>query len=153
MKLSIKKWVIVDLDGTICDCKHRLDAAKDGRWDEFHAMCKDDVPFPDIVSLVATLAATGHSLFYLSGRDERQRLVTIDWFTANGVPQPDVMRLRPTGDYRKDGVLKTEMITEFFGSQENALARVLFCLDDRDQSVEALRNYGLTVLQVREGDY
>ena len=31
-----KKWIIVDLDGTICDCAHRLDMAKDGRWEDFH---------------------------------------------------------------------------------------------------------------------
>lgn len=151
--MTKRNWIVVDLDGTICDCKHRVDMAKDGRWDDFHAACSGDAPFPEIVSLVATLAATGHRLFYLSGRDERQRLATIDWFTANNVPQPDVMRLRPIGDYRKDGDLKTDHLINFFGSQEEAQARILFALDDRDQSVEALRNFGLIVLQVREGDY
>ena len=119
-----KKWIIVDLDGTICDCAHRLDMAKDGRWEDFHAACKDDVPFPAIVSLVATLAATGHSLFYLSGRDESQRLPTIDWFTRHSVPQPDIMRLRPSGDFRKDGELKTDHLNTFFGSQEDGYCPV-----------------------------
>lgn len=146
-------WIVVDLDGTICDCKHRLDYAKDGRWDEFHAACKDDVPFPKIVALVEILQQAGHSLLYLSGRDESQREATILWFERHAVPMPDVMFLRPSGDYRKDGILKTEILTAFFGTQEDAQRRIAFCLDDRDQSVEALRNYGLTVLQVREGDY
>lgn len=148
---KIPTWIVVDLDGTICDCAHRVDLAKAGKWEEFHDACRDDKPFSKIVTLLRALK--NYQLLFLSGRGEEWRQDTIDWLSRHSVPLPDMLLLRPKGDYRRDGVLKTELLTELFGSQKAALDSILLALDDRDQSVEALRNYGLTVLQTREGDY
>lgn len=149
---KIPTWIVVDLDGTICDCAHRVELARVGKWDEFHDACKDDKPFDKIVQLLY-IVADRYQLMYLSGRGEAWREMTLAWIEKHMIPLPDALVLRPRDNFEKDGVLKTKALVDFFGSKSEALASILFALDDRDQSVEALRNFGLTVLQVREGDY
>lgn len=147
------KWIVVDLDGTLCDCSHRVSLAQAGQWDEFHSLCKDDKPYEPVVVVVNCMAYAGYRFMALSGRDERQRKATLDWMVQWGVTPPDEVLLRPKGDYRPDVELKIAMLEQHFGSKEAVLESVKFCLDDRDKVVEGLRNYGLTVWQVREGDY
>lgn len=152
MLAKIPTWIVVDLDGTVCDCAHRVHLAKAGQWDEFHDACKEDKPFPKIVQLLYALSDR-YQLLFLSGRGEAWRQATTDWLEREMVPLPDALILRPKDNFEKDGVMKARALVDFFGSQAEAVASILLALDDRDQSVEALRNFGLTVLQVREGDY
>lgn len=150
--MTNKRWIVLDLDGTICDCSHRVTLAQAGLWDEFHALCKDDKPFWPVVEALRELDRAFYFVV-VSGRDERQLKVTQEWFENWSVPVPEVMLLRPKDDFRPDVELKIGLIESFFGTKENALESVAFCLDDRDKVVEGLRNYGLTVFQTREGDY
>lgn len=146
------KYIVVDLDGTLCDCSHRVSLAQAGQWEEFHSLCKDDKPYWPVVEVLRSLEERHHLLF-LSGRNASQLKATADWCENWSVPCPADILLRPKDDYRPDIELKTSLLEEFFGSKEQVLASVLFCLDDRDKVVEGLRNYGLTVFQTREGDY
>lgn len=148
----MSQWIVVDLDGTLCDVGHRVHLAQAGQWDEFHALCPHDKPVTAVVELVRALEKV-HSIMVVSGRDERQLYNTEVWLKAQSLLKPDVILLRPKDDYRPDVELKTGLLENFFGGKEAVLNRVLFCLDDRDKVVEGLRNYGLTVFQVREGDY
>lgn len=146
------QYIVVDLDGTLCDCSHRVTLAQAGQWDEFHALCKDDVPFHKIADMLLALSAH-YKMLVVSGRSATQLKATLDWMVIWACFTPEEVLLRPKDDYRSDIELKTGLLEEFFGSKEAVLASVAFCLDDRDKVVEGLRNYGLTVLQVREGDY
>jgi hypothetical protein len=57
--------------------------------------------------------------------------------------------MRPTGDRRKDWVVKSEL----YRDHNEPRYEVLLVLDDRDQVVRAWRELGLTVFQVAEGDF
>tara|TARA_R110000824_G_scaffold15883_3_gene66572 strand:+ start:12958 stop:13398 length:441 start_codon:yes stop_codon:yes gene_type:complete len=143
--------VIVDLDGTLCDCVHRQHHAQQSQWDEFHAKLMDDDPYWDVQWFLRKLPETLRVLA-VTGRNEGFRQMTYDWLDKHSIVIDDVL-MRPTGDFRPDDVLKPQLLQEHFGSKDLVIDNVIFVLDDRDKVVEAWRNYGLTCWQVRPGGY
>ena len=148
------QWIVVDLDGTLADCSHRIDFAHAKDWDSFHAACPEDPVFEDVKNAVISILSFGVNLNVIicTGRNEKYRKQTTDWLSKHGF-LPDVLLMRPDNDWSKDGELKTKLLSEHFGSLEEARRRVLFILDDRDSSVEGLRNAGFPVWQVRPSGY
>ncbi|MFJ5071268.1 hypothetical protein ACIQC7_33105 [Kitasatospora sp. NPDC088556] len=57
--------------------------------------------------------------------------------------------MRPTGDSRRDSIVKVEI----FDAHVRDTYNVTCVLDDRTQVVQAWRAIGLTVLQVADGDF
>jgi phosphoglycolate phosphatase-like HAD superfamily hydrolase len=153
----IKDTIILDLDGTLADCGHRLHLASGKDWPAFHALSVEDKPHEDIMHFIEALQNgqmfNDHfSVVICTGRNEEFRLITHAWLTRHGITY-DALLMRPNDDYSKDGELKVRLLAEHFGSIEEARRRVLFALDDRDTSVEGLRNAGLPVWQVRPSGY
>ena len=144
------KWVIFDLDGTLSNAAHRVHLAQAGQWDAFHAAGADDPAYDDMVELWRLLDEQ-YSILVLTGRTENHAKATQDWLWKNHII-PDELIMRPVGDYRLDGKFKIAMLEQFFGSKENVLGDVFLVIEDRDQVVEALRDYGLRVLQCRASD-
>ena len=56
--------------------------------------------------------------------------------------------MRPKDDYRKDNIIKKEILDKI-RSQYN----VLFAYDDRNQVVDMLRENGIKVFQVEDGNF
>ncbi len=144
-----KSCVILDLDGTLCDNGHRVNFAKMGMWDEFHSGLTQDKPFSDVWhflhhNMLRVIACTG--------RNERYRTQTMRWLSNHDVAV-EALLMRPDDDFTKDYDMKIKLIEGFFGDKEAALKQIAFCLEDRDQVVEAFRNYGLPTWQVRMGEY
>jgi FMN phosphatase YigB (HAD superfamily) len=150
-KGTMEKFIIVDLDGTICDCSHRIAFAQSKEWDEFHARLMDDRPNADVVDIVMKLASR-MSIIVLTGRDERFAEPTRRWLRKNGIIV-DALIMRPEGDYTPDHELKPRLLFEHFKSKEEALRNVSVILDDRDKVVAAFRDHGFPCWQVREGTY
>jgi hypothetical protein len=144
------QYIVVDLDGTLCDIGHRVDYAKAGQWDDFHSRCPKDMPHMDVLNLLN--AAVTYNILACTGRNERYRNLTIDWIMHHGAPVEEIL-MRPDDDYRQDAVLKIGLLEDHFGSRDEVIKSVAFCLDDRDKVVEAYRNYGLPAWQVRLGEY
>lgn len=109
------KTVIVDIDGTISDGRHRLHfvrpapgVARD--YEAFHSRCGED---PVIASVYATVWALAHNknqIVFCTGRPNIYREATQDWLDDNNVPY-DELHMKPLGDSRpapeyKLGVLK-----------------------------------------------
>jgi hypothetical protein len=63
--------VIVDIDGTVADCAHRVHLAQATEWDEFHALSPYDTPKFETVEFIKVLQAQGYIIFGLTGRDEK----------------------------------------------------------------------------------
>lgn len=144
-------WIVYDLDGTITDCSHRVHLAQAGLWEEFNAEAVDDKLRPD-VALVMKALEEDYSTMIVTGRDVKYRKLTLDWLWTKGITV-DVLLMREKDDYRSDHEVKIALLEKFFGNKASVLNSVMMCLDDRDKVVEALRNYGLRVWQVRQGDY
>lgn len=145
-----KRYLIVDIDGTVSNASHREELAQAGKWDEFHEQSGGDVPYPDIVDILRHISHL--TLVGCTGRNEKYRQRTFDWLLSHNL-MLDHLLMRPDNDFTKDVELKIRLLEGFFGSKELVISNVLAVFEDRDRVVEGLREYGLTVLQPRAGAY
>jgi len=147
------KFVVFDMDGTLADCSHRLQYAQSKQWDEFHSRSKDDDVIVRVADLMVVLASVA-DIIILTGRPEKYRPVTQQWLDDSHLSIfCDEIIMRPDDDWTSDGEMKINALEKRFGSKEEVLSNVWMVIDDRDSVVEALRNYGLTVLQPAVGGY
>lgn len=140
--------VVVDLDGTVSDCGHRLHFIEGGPtkdWDAFYDGIKDDPPHLDICSLVRSIPAP---LYFVTGRPERVRKATERWLEDHMLV-PTLLLMRGDDDHAEDFVIKLDHLTRIGLTP----ADVWFILEDRDQVVKAYRERGFRVLQVCNGAY
>ena len=150
------KYVVVDLDGTVADCTHRLHfingETKD--WKGFFEACKDDKPIASMIDMVRALNERYYNVIFLTGRSELARNVTQEWLQANNLWNYDDLIMRPLEDYRQDSVVKLEMLNDYIRTNLNDDKEAIgFILEDRATVVKSFRDAGFKVLQVAEGDF
>lgn len=160
--MSYKQFAIFDIDGTLMNCDHRAHLAKAREWDSFHEAMVWDVPYLDMCKLAQKLDAAGCTILCVTGRNEQYRIRTERQLVEHEVPC-EALIMRPNDDFTRDNELKIRLIEEYFSafdesfggetSKQKILDSVLIVLEDRDHCVAALRDYGFTVLQPREGTY
>jgi predicted kinase len=135
--------IICDLDGTIAlheGVRNVYDGSK----------CHlDRVNIPVEFVLQACVGLEDTKIIYLSGREEKWRGQTLQFLCDNLLPYQDMLFMRPTGDSRKDSIVKQELFDQHVRGRFN----VRFVLDDRNQVVEFWRAIGLTCLQVADGNF
>ena len=139
--------IICDLDGTLCNCDHRLQYAEKKEWYTFNALCVDDTINEDVANIIRNLKSDDTKIYIVTGRDEIFRDQTIDWLQLNDVSY-DELFMRPENDHRPDHVIKQEILNEKIDE-----SKVWFVLDDRKSVVDMWRSNGLRCLQVQEGDF
>lgn len=160
--------VIVDLDGTLCDSRHREHLAQAKEWDAFHERLVNDNPYADVKALVNTFhkEAPHHCIVALTGRTDKYRQKTNDWLNLHEVKVCSLL-MRPENDWRSDAVIKPELLARHFlkGHQDDpteaqieaalkeAQKEVLMILEDRDIMVARWRDLGFQCWQVRDGGY
>lgn len=138
------KTVIVDIDGTVADCRHRLHHVLPGGkrdWKSFFAEIPHDPPIQPVVDLVQSLAQS-FRIVMASGRSEDERDVTVAQLDAFGVPY-DRMYMRASGDTRPDDVVKRQILA---GIREDGYEPFIV-IDDRQSVVDMWRDEGLVCLQ------
>lgn len=138
--------IIVDLDGTVA-----LHNRSPYDYDSLHT----DSPNAPIIDIVNNERDLGTHILFTSGRPDSHYDMTIEWLDKHvgidPVSDPDYSKLfmRKTGDTRMDAIVKGEI----FDAKIRHNYNVLYCLDDRNQVVDAWRKMGLTCLQVAPGDF
>lgn len=143
---DLPKCVIFDMDGTL---------ALMGDRNPFDASTSDQdaVNEPVMELLNLHVQITGHKVFIFSGREEKYRTQTALWLVKNFSAQWEQfvqLEMRPTGDQRKDFLVKSDMFDKNVRGQYD----VQCCIDDRDQIVNFYRHeLGLNVFQVNEGSF
>jgi FMN phosphatase YigB (HAD superfamily) len=152
--LRQRRWVVFDIDGTVSDASHRQQLAQAKEWDQFHSLAAEDKVIVPVANLVRVLSGTAQVMF-LTGRPEKFRFATEKWLHDSGLEfYYDHLLMRDDGDFlTKDIDMKVAKLEKFFGNKFNVLHQVWMVLDDRQQVVEGLRNYGLTVLQPAASSY
>jgi len=147
----MKDTIIVDLDGTLCDCSHRQHhvQGKPKNWDAFYAGVIADEPNEAVFRVVERLRHK-YEIIFCTGRPERCRRDTAEWLVTNLSFLSDdyTLLMRKDGDYRADYIVKQEMLDTHIDKE-----RVLFVLEDRKQVVDMWRANGLTCFQVAEGNF
>jgi predicted kinase len=168
--------VIVDIDGTVADCEHRMHHIKPAwetgtdcsshfpesnggcsncgykpkkNWAAFHdpKLVAQDTLIEPLSKLVGAMFHYGYHIIFLTGRDTSIAKVTEDWLNENLGTHYKHLFMRQSGDSRKDYEHKLEVLS--FIPKD----RVVFILEDRDQCVRAFRDAGYTCLQVKDGAY
>lgn len=143
------KAIIVDLDGTLCNTDHRQHhvTAKPKDWMAFYGKLNQDAPNKWCLYLIDGMRGLAEIIF-VSGRPDEYYEQTKMWLEGHGL---DIWPLfmRKSGDFRKDSIVKHEI----YHTHIEPHYEVLFCVDDRQQVVDAWRELGLTCLQCAKGDF
>jgi len=137
--VNLPEAAIVDTDGTV--------ARMNGRGPYDGHMVHTDLPIDNVITLVRRLAQYGVKIIGVSGRDEKYRDVTEEWWRANGIPFHEFY-LRPAGDRRNDSVVKLEIFDQHIRNRFNVTA----VIDDRLRVVRMWHALGLTVYRVGDPD-
>lgn len=142
---------IWDIDGTLADCTHRQHylRVKPKKWKQWEAGIKDDTPLHNTVFMYHLLKNNGNRCVLATGRMEHEREATLEWLNRACDIFPEKLYMRASGDYRDDGIVKSEMLDQMLLDGYDPV--VVF--DDRDRVVKMWRERGLTCYQTQYGDF
>lgn len=154
----MKKFVVVDLDGTLSYVKCPLV----WNWDWFYERIgtEHDVPIEPIAELVRNLHKS-YRIIFCTGRKTQHTVgynnvdvlqKTFDWLVKHNLFESDsVLLMRRPTDNRPDKVTKIrnlQILLKKLGVPKSAVA---FVIDDIQNVVDAWREEGYTVLQPTDG--
>lgn len=152
--------IIVDLDGTLANCDHRLhflrkdliddnSKAKNKKqnWKMFFKGLKDD-PVNEWCNEIINKFKNDHVILLVSGRPDTYKVETVKWLKAHKIYYNKLI-MRKGNDHRNDSIVKKEIYENEIKPEFN----VKFCVDDRQRVVDAWRELGLVALQCSKGDF
>lgn len=135
--------IIVDMDGTLSDCSHRVHHAKAKDWDAFHETIALD-PANSHVLLAVRQFSILYDIVISTGRPERYREVTHNWLKEHRVKYARLY-MRGSEDFRSAAMIKRDHLAMIRHSYDPWLV-----LEDTTSVVKMFREEGLTVFQVAE---
>jgi len=147
------KDIVFDIDGTLANCEHRQHflRSKPKNWRAFEKGIHLDSPHDDIIWLLKTLHAAGNTIILASARNENEREATETWLreVAGIGGLYTKLYLREAGDYRDDGIVKSEILDQMYADGFDPT----MVFDDRNRVVNMWRERGIRCLQVAPGDF
>lgn len=138
--------IIVDIDGTLADMRHRRHFVVDGNhdWKSFNESMVMDTPIIPIVTLVTSIASEmEHLIVLVTGRSEEYREHTEEWLQDHYVPYWKLF-MRQMNDSRPDHVIKEEILRHLI---ETHRFKPDLVIDDRQDVVDMWRRNGIITLQ------
>lgn len=135
--------IIVDIDGTIADMRHRRHFVVDGNddWKSFYESMVEDTPIQPVVDLVNELYRH-NKILLVTGRPNNYCIHTHEWLQKYKI-QYHKLYMRKMGDSRFDYIIKEEILAEIMiGVGKPDLA-----IDDRQDVVDMWRRNGIICLQ------
>ena len=147
---------VFDLDGTLCDITHRLKYIRNSNgtrlvhpnWEKFFKECVNDEPLSGTIEILKSLQRCEKFVCICSGRSDEVQAETMEWLQLQGI---DIIRLilvmRKDGDYRKDTIVKDELLTNVLKILNNEYEGVTWnpiIFEDRKQVVDMWRSKGFT---------
>ena len=138
--------VVVDLDGTLANCLHRIPLVRNGNhdWDKFFKEVVNDTPYEDMTRLVTLLYGSGLDIVIVSARRKDTESDTLNWLHKH---LPNVafalVLVRENGDHSPDQELKKKWLDTIDKEQ------ILFVLEDRQRVVDMWRANGVRCLQAQ----
>ncbi len=146
----MKKAIIVDLDGTLCNVEHRVShvLGEEKDWKSFNEALVHDTIYDWCQELIRVMHKEQYKVLFVTGRGEDYRDLTVNWLSKNNVSYHQLY-MRKSNDFREDNEVKLEI---YRGSIEQHY-QVLFVLDDRLSVVKMWRDIGLVCLQCDWGNF
>lgn len=147
------KAIICDLDGTLCNVKHRLHfiEGKKKDWEAFHNALINDTANEDVIEKLVLHEFREEFVIFVTGRPSRYSTETLTWLRLQ-VPSSvlfDIHQIfmRPQGDTRPD----TELKADIYENQIKPHFDVVKVYEDRPSVIRMWRSKGLEVEDVGEG--
>jgi phosphoglycolate phosphatase-like HAD superfamily hydrolase len=141
--------ICFDLDGTLCNVSHRRQyvATKPRNWDAWNAGIINDKPNLPVLEVFNALKDR-FPIFFVSGRSDDYRDVTVEWFEKHGIFESDYncLLMRKCGDHRDDAIVKGEIADEI----ENNY-KIFAVFDDRKKVNEEWLRRRYFVFDVSQG--
>lgn len=143
---------VFDIDGTLANGDHRLHhilkQPKD--WKTFFAEVGKDEPISHMIKLIRHLSMAGMPIVYVTGRSDECRDATVEWIRKHvAIMSGQALYMRKAGDYTDDNILKVQMLEQV---RSDGFEPIMM-FDDRNRVVKAVRESGLPVMHVAEGDF
>lgn len=146
--MTKRNCFIFDLDGTICDVRHRRQyvATKPRNWDAWNVGLLNDKPHKAVRMVYQALRHQFEAdLIIVSGRSDDYKEQTIKWLTDNEIFY-DHLYMRKYKDHRDDSVVKSEIADEIEKTHN-----IIGVFDDRKRVVNMWIERGIWVFDVGQG--
>ncbi len=152
--LKGEKVVICDLDGTLCDVKHRLHFVKNlpegekKNWKAFFEAIPHDTVRTEVLDKLLALEEAGNKIIFVSARPDTYREQTEAWLerALKGYKLHSALIMRDSRDKRDDTETKAEIYEKYL---KNLTITKVF--DDRPSVIRMWREKGLDVEDVGAG--
>ena len=141
--------IIVDIDGTLADCTHRLHHVKSlpQHWDLFYAGMSDDKPIQPVIRIVKDLWRSS-SIFMLTGRPEKYRQATEAWLRKYYVPYHRLY-MRADSDFSPSPVFKLAVVNYL---RESDGIEIDLAIEDEQSIADIFAANGITTLIVNKAN-
>jgi hypothetical protein len=140
--------VVVDLDGTLANCDHRLHLIEGAKknWDLFFDGCINDTVIEPMLNLIRLLSKD-NKIVFITARPEKNRTLTAQWLVDNNITY-DLLMMRPNKDFNKSPVSKQKMLSSLIDSGYNPI----YAFDDRADCVQMFIQNGIYAFLVGENE-
>jgi uncharacterized HAD superfamily protein len=136
--------ILTDVDHTVGNSFWRDPMIGAEPWDTYHAAAKDDKPYPNVVSLINSLSSVGHKIIGITGRTEKFRQLTLNWFIKYHIDIDEIL-MRPDDLFLKNAEMKVKLVQDRFKN----LKDIAFLIDDNEDTIIEFFKLGITTLQIR----
>lgn len=106
------RLAMLDLDGVLCDDRHRVEHALARNWGTYFELMRFDSVWRQGRDLYDACVMAGYDIAYLTGRREDTRRVTKKWLKRNGFDHKLPLIMRKQEDRRKLPELKAVIVGE-----------------------------------------
>jgi hypothetical protein len=136
--------IIVDLDGTLADCNHRLHFIEQPKkdWKSFFNHGNEDSVIEPVRELINMLK-TKYMIIILTARPDISKEATVKWLDDNNI-EYDALFMRGKNDYRKSPVVKSDLIEEMKCHDYIPI----YAIEDRDDCIDMFNSLGIFTLKV-----
>ncbi len=107
-----KRLAFLDLDGVVCDDRHRVHHALNREWYEYFSLVHLDQVWSPGRELYENCILTGFEVAYLTGRREDIRHPTKTWLKKNNFDHKLPLHMRRMEDRRPLGEVKAERVAQ-----------------------------------------
>jgi len=153
---STNKCVVVDMDGTLADCMHRVHYVRNlnddpnfkKNWFMFNKEMANDTLRLDVLNKVLeVIKSQGEPVDFIicSAREDTFRKETEEWLDRHFIPY-DRLIMRRGGDSRDDAIIKRELLDNMLDK-----GKIVKVFDDRPKVIRMWRENGLDVEDVGGG--
>lgn len=146
-----QECIIVDLEGTLTDCAHRIQYWVDKNYDKWNSLFSADAPSKQILKIIRENIKLGKKIIICTAKSEEHTEKVYDWLhthycSENGTTILSVINgiyFREMGDIRISTTVKEEMLQKIMKKY------IVTCAyDDRPGNCEMYRKNGIKTVQI-----